>query len=159
MSVQLLQRWIGRINVGSSTSASLFHCHSLLSCVGDRGGKRSWWFISPHLFHFKIVIIGYDWYIRTVFAFFFNQVSASNLTMHRCNIALLLFVIFHGLRWRFQEFLAVKLLYYPIWCIFRHLSTMTRIQFLRDIQNEIIPGIKKQETRQSKIMELDFRQP
>lgn len=39
MSVQLLQRWIGRINLGSSTSASLFHCHSLLSCVSDIGGK------------------------------------------------------------------------------------------------------------------------
>lgn len=43
MSVQLLQYWIGRINVGSSTSASLFHCHSLLSCLVDRGGKRSPW--------------------------------------------------------------------------------------------------------------------
>lgn len=40
MSVQLLQCWIGRINVGSSTSASLFHCHYLLSCVADRGGTR-----------------------------------------------------------------------------------------------------------------------
>lgn len=35
MSVQLLRCWIGRINVGSSTSASLFHCHSALSGVVD----------------------------------------------------------------------------------------------------------------------------
>ncbi len=68
MSLQLLQRWIGRINVGSLTSASLFYCHSLLSCVVDWEGKCSQWLICPHL-------IWHSWW----YFYFLYLISVSSL--------------------------------------------------------------------------------